>query len=116
MSRPIRGISTTDPVFSCEGRDREERQTMDGTTAGYALVGALGLTLLCLGRLAQRDDRFWGALVRHTDDQRRLHRQPSLPADWYARDRRPVGLALRGSGWVLLLVGLVPLLGSALRP
>ena len=89
---------------------------MDGSTAGYALIGALGLTLVCLGLLARHDRRFFAALVRHVETQRRLHGQASLTADYYERDRRPVAAALLGSGWLLLLLGLLPLLGAVLSP
>ena len=89
---------------------------MDGSTAGHALFGVLGLTLVCLGLLARHDRRFYAALVRHVETQRRMHGQASLTADYYERDRRPVATALLGSGWLLLLLGLFPLLNAMLSP
>lgn len=93
---------------------------MDGGMLGAALVAALGLTLLAVGTLARHDDRFWTALVRHAVAQRRLQgRLPhgaAVPVGAYHRDRRAVGLALLGSGWLVLLLGLAPLLGAALNP
>lgn len=93
---------------------------MDGSTMGGALVGALGLALLALGLLARHDDRFWASLVRHADAQRRLQsRLPegaAIPLGAYHRDRRAVGLALTGAGWLVLLLGAAPVLAAALRP
>jgi hypothetical protein len=90
--------------------------TVDGSVIGLALVALIGLTLLCLGQAARRNRRFYDRLVQHVEKQRRLRNQPPLPAERYERDRRPVSTGLLAGGWVVLVLGLFPLIDTVLRP
>jgi hypothetical protein len=89
---------------------------VDGSMVGLALVATIGLVLLCLGQATRHNGRFYDRLVRHVEAQRRLRRQPPLPPARYERDRRPIGLGFLAGGWLVLFLGLFPLIDTVLRP